>query len=224
LEEVEIDLIDPDETEVSLRTPLNQLARRYLELEQGGQSILFYSLRKLTLTGVCFRYGIEDISFAFNFFQLRSLKLGNCLDTNPLLDMLASSPQPMRLTSFELNFTGQWDEQDELEPLVRFVKSFKGLEDLYISFPAFASPTDEYWESVLHHKSTLKRVVHQQVGASLDPRYISLSKRPIGALLEGCNLDCLGVGCLLNNMVRKALFPRVNYLSLLPRFPQSLRR
>jgi len=62
----------------------------------------------------------------------------------------------MRLTSFELNFTGQWDD---LEPLVRFVKSFEGLEDLYISFPAFASPTDEYWESVLHHKSTLKRVV-----------------------------------------------------------------
>jgi len=50
LEEVEIDLIDPDETEVSLRTPVNQLARRYLELEQGRQSILFCSLRKLTVT------------------------------------------------------------------------------------------------------------------------------------------------------------------------------
>jgi hypothetical protein len=44
----------------------------------------------------------------------------------------------MRLTSFELNFTSQWDEQDDLEPLVRFVKSFEGLEDLYISFPARA--------------------------------------------------------------------------------------
>jgi hypothetical protein len=38
----------------------------------------------------------------------------------------------MRLTSLELNFTGQWDDQDDLEPLVRFVKSFEGLEDLYI--------------------------------------------------------------------------------------------
>jgi hypothetical protein len=54
LEEVEIDLIDPDETKVTLRTPLNQLACKYLELEQGGQSILFCSLRKLTLIGVCF--------------------------------------------------------------------------------------------------------------------------------------------------------------------------
>jgi hypothetical protein len=90
----------------------------------------------------------------------------------------------MRLTSFELNFTGQWDEQDDFEPpLVRFVKSFEGLEDLYISFPAFAGPTDEYGESVLHHNSTLKRVVRQQVGASLDPRHIRLSERPIGALL-----------------------------------------
>ena len=82
----------------------------------------------------------------------------------------------------------QWDEQDDLEPLVRFVKSFEGLEDLYISFPAFVGPTDDYGESVLIHKSTLKRVVHQQVGASLDPRHIRLSERPIGALLEGCNL------------------------------------
>ena len=31
-------------------------------------------------------------------------------------------------------------------------------------------------------------------------RYIPLSEGPIGALLEGCHLDCLGVGCLLNNM------------------------
>jgi hypothetical protein len=89
LEEVEIDLIDLDETEVSLRTPVNQLARKYLELEQGGQSLLFCALRKLALTGVCFRYGIEDISFAFNFFQLRSLKLEN-FDSN-ILDIRALS-------------------------------------------------------------------------------------------------------------------------------------
>jgi hypothetical protein len=107
---------------------------------------------------------------------------------------------------------------------VRFLKSFKGLKDLYISFPAFARPTDEYWESVLHHKSTLKRVVHQQVGASLDPRYIRLSERPIGALLEGCSLNCLGVGCLLNSMVSKALFLRIDYPGLLPHFPCSLHR
>lgn len=208
LEEIEIDLIDLDETEVSLRTPTNQLAQRYFFLKQGGQSTLFHSLRRLTLSGVCFKYGIEDISSAFNFLQLRSLKLGNYLDTNnPLLDMLAGSSQPMRLTSFELNFSSQWDEQDGPKPLARFPKSFKGLEVLYISFPVFGNPKDEYWESVLHHKSTLKKVVHQQVGVSLDLGHIRLSERPIGALLERCNLNCLGIGCLLNNLVSKAMFP-----------------
>jgi hypothetical protein len=44
----------------------------------------------------------------------------NCLDTNPLLDMLAGSSQSMRFISFELNFTGYWDEQDDL-PLFMIV-------------------------------------------------------------------------------------------------------
>jgi hypothetical protein len=62
LEEVEIDVIDPDETELSLRNPTNLFAYKYLKLKQVGQSILFPSLRKLTLSGVCFKYGIEEIS------------------------------------------------------------------------------------------------------------------------------------------------------------------
>jgi hypothetical protein len=65
----EIDLIDPGETEVSLRTPLNQFARRYLKLKQDEQSIWFHSLRKLPLSGVCFRHGINEISSAFNFLS-----------------------------------------------------------------------------------------------------------------------------------------------------------
>jgi hypothetical protein len=183
-------------------TPVNQLAHRYLKLKPGEQFTLLRSLRKLTLSGVCFKYGLEEIASAFNFFQLRSLKLRNCLDTNPLLDMLASSSQFMRLTSLELNFTGHWDEQDDLKPLARFLKSFESLEDLYISVPTFGNLIDEYWESVLHHRPTLKRVVHQQVGVSIDPGYVQLRDRPIGALLTQCNLNCLGVGCRLDNLVK----------------------
>jgi hypothetical protein len=202
LEEVEVDLIDPDETEVTLATPINQLAHRYLKLKPGEQSTLFHSLRKLTLSNVCFKYGLEEIAAAFNFFQLRSLKLQNCLDTNPLLDMLASSSQSMRLTSLELNYTGHWDEQDDLKPLARFLKSFKGLEDLYISVPTFGNLTGQHWGSVLHHGPTLKRVVHQQVGVPIDLGDIQLGDKPIGALLTQCNLNCLGVGCRLHNLVR----------------------
>ena len=57
-----------------------------------------------------------SLLFENYFFQLRSLKLGNYLDTNPLLDMQARSLEPMWLTLLELNFTSQWDEQDDLEP------------------------------------------------------------------------------------------------------------
>ncbi|KAF4632308.1 hypothetical protein G7Y89_g5825 [Cudoniella acicularis] len=68
LEKIKIDMIDPDETEVSQRTRTNLFARKHLKLQQGGQSALFLSLRRLTHSGVCFKYGIEDISTAFNFF------------------------------------------------------------------------------------------------------------------------------------------------------------
>lgn len=95
LEEVKIDLIDPEKTELSLRNPVNLFAYNYLKLKQVRQPILFPSLRKLTLSGVYFKYGIEEILSAFNFFQLHSLKLGNCLDTNPLLNVLAGSSQPI---------------------------------------------------------------------------------------------------------------------------------
>ena len=62
------------------------------------------------------------------------------------------------------------------------------------------------------------------MGVSLDPGRIRLSERPIGALLERCNLNCLGVGCLLSNLVSKALFrdepPRLT--SLFPLKPLLL--
>ena len=126
LEDAEIDYISPSHQ----LGPENWFARD-LKLKPGEHSVLFLSLRKLSLSGITFTHGIEEIVSAFNFFNLRSLKLRDCLGTNPLLELLASPSQPMRLTSFELNFTGHWIEQYELMPLARFLQSFAGLEDLF---------------------------------------------------------------------------------------------
>jgi hypothetical protein len=161
LEKVEIDLIDSNDIEISLITPTNYFAQKYLKLKPDKQSILFHFFRKLTLSGVYFKYGIENIISAFNFFQLRSLKLRNCLDTNPLFNILADFLQFIRFISFELNFINQWDKQNDLKFLARFLKFFENLKNLYISFSVFGNSIDEYWESVLHHKSTLKRIIHQ---------------------------------------------------------------
>jgi hypothetical protein len=125
--------------------------------------------------------------------------------TNPLLDMLAGSQQSIRLTSFELNFAGFYLEQRNIMPLARFLQSFEGLEDLYILCPEFVNLTEEYWHSIFHHKSTLKRLVHQQVGVYLDPEYVQSSDRPIGALLKQGNLKCLGICCRPNDLVSKRL-------------------
>jgi len=203
--EIEIDYISPSDPEVFQVIPINQFAHIYLKLKPGEQSVIFHSLRKLSLSGICFMYGIDDTICAFNFSQLRSLKLRDCLDTNPLLDKLAGSSQPIRLTSFELDFTGHYVEQEDIMPLVRFLRSFEGLEDLYILCPRLGNLTEEYWHSIFHHKSTLKRVVHQQIGVYLDPEYAQRNDRPIGALLKRSNLKCLGICCLPNDLVSKRL-------------------
>jgi hypothetical protein len=150
-------------------------------------------------------HGMNDILSAFNFSQLRSLKLRDCLGTNPLLDALASSSQALRLTSFELNFTGYCIEQEDLMPLARFLLSFEGLEDLYLLLPERGDLTEEYWHSITHHMSTLERVVHQQAKVYLNPEYVQSGDGHVGALLAQANLKCLGICCLPDELVSKQL-------------------
>jgi hypothetical protein len=203
LEEVEIDWVSPKIPEIFQMTPKNQFAHKFLRLKPDEQTVLFPSLRKLSLSGISLIFGTNNIISAFNFSQLRSLKLRDCLDTNRLLDMLANSSQPIRLTYFELNFTGHRVEQYDLIPLARFFQSFEELEDMYILCLNLGNLTEEYWHSILHHKSTLKRAVHQQVGMFLNPEYVQRSDRSIGALLKQGNPKGLGICCAPNDLVNK---------------------
>jgi hypothetical protein len=204
LEEAEIDYIGPLDLDQLLGEE-NYFAHRYLRLKPGEQCVLFSSLRKLSLRGISLVHGINEISYAFNFSQLRSLKLRDCLDTNQLLDALASSSQALQLTSFELRFAGRYLEHEDLMPLERFLQSFAGLENLYILFPKHGDLTEEYWHAISRHMLTLERVVHQQEGVCLDPEHIQSGDRHIGALLMRASLKCLGICCLPNDLVSKTL-------------------
>jgi hypothetical protein len=133
-----------------------------LRIEPGVRSELFPALQRLTLFGISLDYGVEDIIFAFRMPQLQFLKLQDCSGTNKLLNSLAISPQAARITSFELNCTGRFVDQHDIAPLMKFLLSFQGLEYLFVLYPQQWTPGLEYWNSVSHHRNTLRRVVHQQ--------------------------------------------------------------
>jgi hypothetical protein len=82
--------------------------------------------------------------------------------TSQLLDWLATSPQGARLTSLEWNFTGYSIDEYDIAPLIKFLQSSRGLEDLFLLYPREYALEPEYWSALPHHHDTLRRVVHQQ--------------------------------------------------------------
>lgn len=203
LEDVEINCISVIYPKLGAYIAQNRFAHTTPTLIPGEYPVLFRSLRRLSLSGLSFRDGTGDIISAFNFPQLRSLKLSNCEKTNTMLDTLASFSQSMRLTDFELNFPGLLGEQLDIMPLARFLRSFRGLVNLYILCPQKHNLTEAYWRSLAHHSSTLEKVTHQQDEVYQDLENVRGSDGIIRALLASNSLHCLGICCFPNDLVSR---------------------
>ncbi len=168
LEELELDLLDwvgaNEELSNGHGEQLENLfARDVLRLEAGQRRVLFPCLRRLSLSAVSFLRSIEDMTSAFNFERLQTLKLRNCPGTNALLEMLVDSNQTIRLTSLELVLCSLYPEESTSRPAAcRFLQMFHGPKDLFLLVDAPESVTETYWRAILHHKSTLRRVVYHE--------------------------------------------------------------
>jgi hypothetical protein len=180
---------------------VNPFVKYVLRKEPGSRYKLFPALRKLTLFSVYLDNGVEDIVSAFSIPQLRSLKLQDCFGTNHMLDFLATHSEEVHLTSFELNFSGYVLDQYEMSPLVKFLQSFQGLEDLFMLYPRQWTLGAEYWSSVSHHRSTLRRLVHQQAdfyhGSENNDSIIGQTE----ILTELEKIQYLGTGCPPDDLV-----------------------
>lgn len=196
LEEIEINSFCPSGEEFLRSTAKKVLAHPRISLVPGEQSTLFHSLRKLVLSGLWLLDATTEIISAFNFAQLRSLKLRDCLGTNQLLNMLAGISPPVRLTSFELNYTHYNNEIDdsyrEITHVARFLKSFTGLIKLYILCPDDGEIASDFWRSVHHHKSTLEKVVYQGNREYLDLDFWVKEQMP-EALFYAPRMEYLGL-------------------------------
>lgn len=136
----------------------NFLAWQVLRLQPNTHRVVFPALTALSLSNVSFDGAAAELACAFNGNMLRSLKLQNCRDCAKFLLALVSPDQKMRLRSLHLSIN---DRDTEKMPLNVFLEAFEGLEELGLLIkPGLA--TSYYWNSAMHHMSTLKRFIYHE--------------------------------------------------------------
>ena len=185
----------------ALKTPFrdNFFAILVLDLTPSEPLIILPFLQQLRLSEVSFSYAAMEIACALNMTNLRSLKLHNCRDYLELLNSVTKAPRPMRLTSFEL-VTNEYQQDSFL--LSNFLEAFAGLEELYLLlYDCEWLLKKDYWPSIEHHKSTLKRLVYHK-----ETRHLSIRSVLSYNITQDCSLrgsvdaitvlplvDCIGI-------------------------------
>ncbi|KAL9071326.1 MAG: hypothetical protein Q9161_004342 [Pseudevernia consocians] len=126
----------------------------------------FVALTNLSLTAVTLSSDPEATISAFDFGQLRSLRLHRCPHTPRLLCAIARAGLPIKLEVLDVVMedterTDDWEHSS----LNAFLRSFDSLRRLYILIkPATTDSTDHFFESILCHSKNLRRLVyHEQI-------------------------------------------------------------
>ena len=127
----------------------------------------FVALTSISLSAVTLSSDPEATISAFDFGQLRSLKLHRCPYTLRLLSAIARAGLPIQLEVLDVVIEDtKCTEDRESSGLNAFLQSFNSLRRLYILLnPAITGSTDHYFESILCHTKTLKRVVYHEKAA-----------------------------------------------------------
>ena len=149
-------LVDPSFTELILPHDTNRVVQQ------------FKSLKRLSLSEFGFEKTTQQITRAFNITNLRSLTLRNCSGALTFLATILDTGLVLRLKSLELIVRERlWEFNGSLEsPLIGFLQSFEGLEHFHLL--RRARPDEPhgslsvYWNAILHHSSTLKRLVYHE--------------------------------------------------------------
>lgn len=157
---------DVEEWMVEPTVVANFLAWKVLRLQPNTARVVFPALTSVSLSNISFNGAAAELACAFNGSMLRNLKLQNCRDCAKFLLALIDSDKIIRLKLFHLSI----DDRDPKEaPVNKFLEAFEGLEELGLLIkPGMATP--KYWNSVIHHKSTLKRFVYHERCFNYDTR------------------------------------------------------
>ena len=128
----------------------------------------FKSLKRLSLSEFEFEISTEQITRAFNIGNLQSLTLRNCPGIRTFLSTIMDAGLVLRLKSLELIMLDRPIRRNgSIEsPLISFLQSFKGLEHFHLMLRTGRSDPKQvlssYWNAILHHSSTLKRLIYHE--------------------------------------------------------------
>jgi hypothetical protein len=166
---LELDIYAPElvRSEFELDESDNFFARQVLDLTLGDEKQSFPSLQELSLRGVSFESAEKELAHALSLSSVRSLKLSFCPGWEDFLDCNSRLTPPKVLKTLELHYNIDQDKSWGEPPLLNFLGTFDGLEQLAIGGPA-GYETLDVWRSTLLHKSTLKAFVNHQRDISTD--------------------------------------------------------
>jgi hypothetical protein len=123
------------------------------------------SLQVLSLSYMSFEAALEGIPCPLCLPQLRSLKLHCCPYALGFLNAVVNSSNILSLKSFEISFDEQSEDHTYRErPVQRFLQAFEGLEELFMAMENTLDNPESFMDSILHHKSTLRRWVQHHRG------------------------------------------------------------
>lgn len=184
------------------RSP-NFFVREILGLSRGELNRMLACLRYLSLYNVSFDSAVPETLYALNFSELRVLKLWNCPFSYQLLEAITKSNLAIRLTSFEIVANADDVIRDLSVGVQDFLERFEGLKDVYLMLRT--TQWTNIAEGILHHKSTLKRlVVHERKlysneverdGGILWPKELEI-------VLQETSLECFGICDVFKYLVR----------------------
>lgn len=169
LDFIEWDLVNTPCSRKLMHDDPGVFVSQILPLVPGPSINSFAVLTTLSLSAVCLPIHLETIASAFDFGQLRTLKLHRCKNTYLLLRAIIEAGQSIKLESLDLVMDDFAAEQDlGGSSLTAFLRSFDCLRQLYLLIaPPGEISTEEYFESILYHATNLKRLVYHEKNSLL---------------------------------------------------------
>ncbi len=171
LETLELDFIDWSQVNDDCETGLGPhdprvFTSHILPLSPDPTINSFPTLTRLSLSAVCFPICSDETLPAFDFSQLRALKLHRCMATHVLLRAIVQTAQPLKLECLDLLLDDFADKHDwGGSSLTSFLRSFNSLRQLYLllTFSDMVT-TEKYFESMMCHAATMKKLVYHERG------------------------------------------------------------
>jgi hypothetical protein len=172
-------------------------------------------LQHLSISGTPIGGGLANIVQLTN---LRSLRLRRCDGWQKFLQYIMDRKMDVKLKMFEIQDSSDTLASAENHVLGRFLRSFRGLEKLFISLSGTSSIDPSFWSHVATHRDTLTRFVQhgnydREIGAPVSdilPDQVmpatnirSINADPALNSLRQLNTECIGLGCWPKHLVRR---------------------